>query len=127
MKFQYRMLDERATGLCTDDVLDRIVEPIEPGDRPMAKQTMRLAIKARNAFSHGAITLLDDATVDSIGHLIVKSVQAMIAGGYHHMVKEAAYFRWDNTHQGHDGFDMQDWDIGERQVFRMVRAVADLI
>lgn len=126
LKFQYRMLDERSFGLCTDDVLNHIVEPVDPVDRPTAKDTLRLAMKARNAFSHGAITTLDRRTADGVGHLIVKSVQTLVAGGLQHMVREAAYYEWENAHSLQDGFHEKNWYKGERDVMNMIRRTAEV-
>ncbi len=125
LKCQYRMLDARATGLCTETILDHIISPVDQTDRPAAKRTLRLALKARDAFSHGAITTLDGRASDGIGHLIVKSVQSLVSGGLQHLVNEAAYFEWQNSFSSEHGHHEECWNRGEKRVFEMIRRTAE--
>lgn len=123
LKYQYRMLDERPTGLFRDEILNQIVSHVDPNDHLAAKRTLRLALKARNAFSHGAIPSMDEKTADAIGHLFVKSVQTLVSGGLHHMVKQASYFEWQNSLENqHEDC----WYRGESEVFDMIRRAAEV-
>jgi hypothetical protein len=55
MHMQYRMLDSRPNGICTDDIIRRIVDHVPVDTRDNADRVVRLAIDSRNALAHGAL------------------------------------------------------------------------
>ncbi len=121
---QYQMLDRRQ--LCSPVILDSLVESLPTADRVVAKQVYELTVKARNAFAHGAVPRLNGDTVDCVGHLLVKSVQALVGAGIHGMTKVAAYYRWKNVRNSNHGFAFENWLAGEDQIFNTIKRFADL-
>jgi len=114
LKTQYKMLDARNTGIATDGVLDRIIAHVPVAGQDTARKVLRLAIKARNAVAHGAVTTFDDRTSDGLGHIVVKAGQTLVTAGLHHLIRERAYFRWVSERNKQDGFDRDDWFTAER-------------
>ena len=92
---QYRMLDD--LQLCAPEILDALTRYIPDGGRSVARRVLELAVKARNAFAHGAVTRVTDKDFDCMGNLVVKSVQALIGAGMHEMTEVAAYYQWQKT------------------------------
>jgi hypothetical protein len=121
--FQYLMLDQR--GLCAQPIVDRMLAHIEPSDRAMAERVMRLAVKARNSFAHGALVRFDRRRSKGTGHLVMKSLQTLLTAGQHHMTKEAAYLHWLTACRGQSGHDLRCWLAGERQILREISAAAE--
>ncbi len=91
------MLD--GTQLCSPEILDVLTKSIPADERVAARQVYEITVKARNAFAHGAVTRLGEDELDCVGHLVVKSVQALVGAGRHSMTKVAAYYRWKNGHK----------------------------
>src|SRR5262249_16410390 len=75
---QYHMLDETAAGLSTEPALDALLDYLDVSARGVAKRVLRLAVKARNALAHGAFIALDRSTVESVGYVFLKAIQALI-------------------------------------------------
>jgi hypothetical protein len=115
---QYRMLDQKQ--LCSEPVIDALVENIDSAHRGTVRRVLELVTKARNAFAHGAIETLDQHTSDGIGYLIVKGVQSLVDAGVHKMTSKAAYHLWQNDRGREHGFDVEDWLNGEEQVLNAV-------
>ncbi len=103
LKFQYRMLDSRPLGICTEEVLESLIAHVPEPHRAEAKYVLGLAVKARNAIAHGAVTEFDQHTCLGMGHIIIKAVQTLVTAGQHHMVREVAYYRWLNEGNGKTG------------------------
>jgi hypothetical protein len=101
-----------------------LVEEIDPSERTVALEVHQLAVKARNAIAHGAITTFDSYTADGVGHLIVKSTQGLVAVGLHSMTRVAAYYR--SLRPGRDDwkYELQNWVEGEEEVLDLVRRSA---
>ena len=56
-------------------------------------------------------------------HIVVKAVQTLITAGQHHLVRDAAYYRWLNERRCEAGHDLEDWYQAEALVFRRIEAV----
>lgn len=76
---QYRMLDNRPNGICTPTILNNLVVDLPVKDQQNALRCLQLAIKARNAISHGALVEMNDKTAQGLGHAIVKSTQLLLS------------------------------------------------
>lgn len=126
LKTQYKMLDARPTGICTPQILDRLVDHIDVEQRAFARRTLQLAIKARNSFAHGAIVDFSTDTASGIGHIFVKATQNLVMAGLHHFTRERAYFHWENFRKRCHGYHLQDWSEAQVQTFRMISAAARL-
>jgi len=125
LKAQYKMLDARSTGICTPAILAALVDHVEsPVDQQTASRVLLLAIKARNAFAHGAISLQNQETADGIGHLFVKAAQILVTRAMHHMVRERAYYTWVEQRHFEHGHDVEDWDAARDETLRMISRVA---
>ncbi|MGC3971609.1 MAG: hypothetical protein QM775_30975 [Pirellulales bacterium] len=127
LKTQYRMLDGRAQGLAHDRVLDRLVDHVGQAERGTAKYILQLAIKARNAMAHGAVPIVAGQDADGWGHIFVKAVQTLVTCGLDHLVDECAYYRWKNVRREANGFDMVDWQVAQREMYRRVFRVARIV
>ena len=112
--FQYKMLTPWEGGLCSEEIVDRIISNISPADRPIAKRTLVLATKARNALSHGAITTWNEHVHLGMGHLFAKSIQALVSSIINHMTEESAYYRWRSRSANQATSDIDDWLWAER-------------
>lgn len=76
--FQYRMMDTREGGLCSAPALQALVDCLEPHERPIAERTIALAVKIRNALSHGAVVAHDEYGHLAAGHLVIKATQLLM-------------------------------------------------
>lgn len=114
--FQYRMLDTRPAGLYSPAALDLLVAHVPPADRDAARRVFLLAMKARNALAHGALTQTDQYTLDALGNLFAKATQTLVTAGLDHLTREAAYFMYENEHPGVHGRELDDWDRGWRAI-----------
>ncbi len=103
------MLD--GSQLCSPEILDVLAD-----ERVVARQVYEITVKARNAFAHGAVTRLGEDELDCVGHLVVKSVQALVGAGRHSTTKVAAYYRWKNGHE----LDLENWLAAENEVFNTI-------
>ena len=109
LKLQYKMLELGASGICRDEVFHRLVSLANTeSSRVNALKVLPLAIKARNAITHGAMLTLDDANALGVGHLFVKVTQMLMGYAMQHMVEQSAYYRWQNSRVGRHGFDLDD-------------------
>jgi hypothetical protein len=113
--FRYKMLDERE--LCAPDVLDRLVDSVNPEERPNAKYVLLSAVRIRNAVAHGALQDFDTDAGLAMGHMLVKAIQCLVDAGEHEIIKVAAYFRRENRLSVDD---MAAWLDGEREVMEMI-------
>jgi hypothetical protein len=120
--FQYRMLDSRS--LCTPANLDRLVAHVPASDQPKVREVILLAVKARNSFAHGAVVNFDKPISKGTGHLVMKSIQALVSAGLDHMKQQAAYYHWRSIHRGQDGRDLSCWFSGESQIYRLLTEAA---
>jgi len=120
--FQYRMLDCRT--LCTPAILDRILGQVPASDQAKAREVILLAVKARNSFAHGAVITFDKMTSKGTGHLLMKSIQALVIAGLHHMKQQAAYYHWQRVYPGKAGHDLACWLASESQIYRLLTEVA---
>lgn len=121
LRFQYLMLDD--AGLCSDAVVGRLVESLEPAERDVAADVLRLAVKGRNALAHGAVVRFDEPTALGLGHLFLKATQALLGAGEHHMTREAAWYRWEKRRdRGGDEstLRLEDWFAGEDEVLNRI-------
>ena len=91
--FQYRVLDDRKEGICSERVLHALVDIIPAHERATAIRTLQLAFKARNVLAHGAVIRFTHDVVSAFGRLFIKSIQCLMAAGLTHMTREAAYYR----------------------------------
>ena len=118
--FQYKMLTTWEGGLYSDEALERILQSIPKGyQRDLAKKTVMLAGKARDAFSHGALVTWNEHTHLGIGHLFAKSIQALITSIIHCMTEEGAYYNWLKQ-QKVSGRDLDNWLLAEKSVLRNI-------
>jgi len=115
---QYTMFDER--GLASATARDRIVGELAGGDRDAANRTISLAMKVRNAFAHGAILFPAPGYLDAAGHLLVKSALAFMLAGEQHLIREAAFFEFENADRG----ELENWLAAERDVLAGITAAA---
>jgi hypothetical protein len=67
------MLDQHE--LCSPEMLDRLVESVDPSSRGVAKEVLTLAVKVRDAVAHGAVLTLGADDVEQ-GHLVAKRSNA---------------------------------------------------
>jgi hypothetical protein len=126
VKTQYKMLDGRKTGLCTEEVLNRLVICYPSNWKELGKRILRLAIKARNSIAHGAVVAFDNTTANGLGNILAKASQTLATAGLHHMVSERAYYRWQNEHGGANGFDHEAWLFAEQEILNWVAAIANV-
>jgi len=115
---QYRMLDN--LQLCAPEILERLTGYIPDGSRPLARRVLELAVKARNAFAHGAVTRMTKEDFDCVGNLVVKSVQALVGTGIRQMTEVAAYYQWQKTGSSLWGRDLENWLAGEDEVYSLL-------
>lgn len=120
LRFQHLMLEERHSGLCCGRIIDRIVGHIVTEQQDNARRAIKLAVRVRNSFSHGAIVTLDEPTQLGLGHLVIKATQALVTAGMEHMVHEAAYFRWQNRRDD-ECCPIDDWNDGYGEVSSLIR------
>ena len=115
---QYRMLDD--LQLCAPEIMDVLTRCIPTGGRPLARRVLELAVKARNAFAHGALTRMTKEDFDRVGNLVVKSVQALIGAGIHHMTGVAAYYHWQKTGSRLHDRNLENWLAGEDEIYSLL-------
>lgn len=120
--FQYKMLDDRQTGICTDKTIDTILSCFSESERLVAKKVLRISFKARNALAHGAIIRFDQRTISGIGHLFIKSIQGLVTAGIHHMNRENAYYRYRIERYRDDNLELADWLAAENQIMQLITA-----
>ncbi|OAI50716.1 hypothetical protein AYO44_05455 [Planctomycetaceae bacterium SCGC AG-212-F19] len=108
--FQYRMLDMRPCGLYSPPILDILVAHLPIAERDASRKVFLLAMKARNALAHGALTQSDETTLNSIGNIFATALQNLVTGGLAHLTREAAYFIYENEHPGVHGRELDDWN-----------------
>lgn len=121
MHLQYRMLDSSPKGICTDEIIRRIVDHVPVETRNNAERVLRLAVDSRNALAHGAIHDLSEDYYEAMGKIFFKGIQASIECCLHSMIKDAAYFHWKKHRDGKHGYDREDWLIGWREVLEQLR------
>jgi hypothetical protein len=109
---QYFMLDQN--GLCRQAYYDRLVEHAVSQDRVDAVRALANAVIVRNALSHGAIVSFDEPTLDVIGRVLMHAIQLLAEAGMHHMVRDGAWYRWQDLRAGQHDFHETDWLAAER-------------
>lgn len=117
-RYQYLMLDER--GLCAPTVIFRLVEILPEHSRATAERVLLLAVKARNALAHGAIRAFTADMLDGAGHIVAKSMHLLVATTLHHMIREAAYYRYLSGRDGEPGEARSDWRWAERTILARI-------
>jgi len=121
--FQYRMLDD--DGLHGSEYVNRLVEYLEPQERDLAREVLRLAVQARNALAHGAVVQFDEPTHLGMAHLLLKATQLLAGAGEHRMTRECAWYRWQNLHPDQHGYDQADWLAAEEEVLHNIDILGD--
>jgi hypothetical protein len=122
---QYRMLDARATGLCRQAILDALVEELAPSERAIATRTVQLAVKARNAMSHGALLRHDENDHLAAGHLFIKATQLLMSVTIRHMTRVRAYFRYLHRPPERAPDAVGDWLAAESETLDTIRRLAN--
>jgi hypothetical protein len=112
-KFQYRMLEFQEGNLCPPDVLSHLLSVLLPEERDAGETSLRLAIKVRNAMSHGAIDHHSQDTNRGAGHIMIKAMQLLMEVIKRHSTSEAAYFRSMAT----PGNELRDWLSAENETY----------
>src|SRR5258708_5128888 len=69
---RYLMLDEN--GFLADAFLDWIEAGLPAGEKADAKKTIRIGVRCRDAFAHGAIAVFDEPTRRAYGAVMAKSM-----------------------------------------------------
>ena len=116
---QYRMMDD--LQLCAPEIMDVLTRCIPTGSRPLARGVLELAVKARNAFAHGAITRMTKEDFDCVGNLVVKSIQALVSAGTYQMTGVAAYYHWQKTGSRLHDRNLENWLAGEDEIYSLLR------
>lgn len=123
MKVQYFMLDRE--GLMSQQHFRRILVDLPSAMCSDAAETLRIAVKCRNAFAHGALAVASPARVDSILAVLWGATDVMIHAARQHMVREAAYFNWQKrASQMSVGTPEDDWTAATQQVCEEIRVEA---
>ena len=112
-KFQYKMLDFQEGNLCSPDVLSHLLLVLLPEERDAGETSIRLAIKVRNAMSHGAIDHHTEDINRGGGHIMIKAIQLLIELIKRHSIREAAYFH----SMAKPGDELQDWLSAEEEIY----------
>ena len=117
--FQYQMLDSRTAGLCSPRIIETLLDCLEPEDRAAAERTIALAVKVRNALSHGAIVAHHEHGHLAAGHLVIKAIQHLMEVTRRHMTREAAYFRSLERSAMSSGNTVEDWVKAEDDIYAL--------
>ena len=120
------MLEDRnqgeIKGICTDEILSAIARSSRDGEEESTKRVLKLAVKLRNAFSHGAYIQLDEGMVRATGNVFFKAIQTLYTAGYSHMVHESAFCQYKGrTERGLDGDHLADWREAQSSVSRTLQ------
>ena len=115
--FQYRMLEQGPHGLCSPMAMAALVRILRPEERENAEKTIVLAIKARNALSHGAIAVHSEDGHFGAGHLFIKATQLLLAVIKEHMTREAAYYRFLDQSAFVPKNPVEDWLKAEDDIY----------
>jgi hypothetical protein len=115
--FQYRMLEQGSNGLCSPQAMAALVRILRPEERENAGKTIMLAIKARNALSHGAIAVHSEDGHFGAGHLFIKATQLLLAVIKEHMTREAAYYRFLDRSKFISKDPVEDWLSAEDDIY----------
>lgn len=121
---QYLMLDKN--GLCKPSYYDRLTEHGESLARAGMRETLESAVCARNALSHGAIIAFDKITLNVISRTLMAAIQILASAGMHHMIREKAWYRWQDLRQFQHGYHEEDWLAAERTLKNWVRLKGQL-
>ena len=70
------MLDHR--GLLHNDNVQFLTQHLDESEAAVARRTLQLAAKCRNAYAHGAVTELTDNVHTLYGHVVLKAVQLLV-------------------------------------------------
>jgi hypothetical protein len=117
--FQYQMLDSGTAGLCSPRIIEALVDCLKFEDRATARRTMALAVKVRNALSHGAIVAHHEHAHLAAGHLVIKATQLLMEVTRRHMTREAAYFRFLQRSAMSPGDPVEDWIKAEDDIYAL--------
>jgi hypothetical protein len=122
--FQYRMLETGLHGLCSPEAMAALVEVLRPEERAIAERTVTLAVKTRNALSHGALVLHTEDGHLGAGHLFIKATQLLLAVIKVHMTREGAYYRSLQRTSLVQGDSAQDWLHAENATYDLFESPA---
>jgi hypothetical protein len=122
--FQYRILDERQGGLCRPETISALVRDLNPQARPLAARTINLAVKTRNALSHGALVAHDDFGHIGAGHLFIKAIQLLMFATVQHMTRIGAYYRSLRRPTSAFADPTDDWLAAEDQIYDTIAKLA---
>jgi hypothetical protein len=73
---RYRMLDDNS--LIADAILQWIEDGVPAAEKADCRKTIKLAVRCRDAFAHGAVVTFDAATRKAYGALLTKSLYLII-------------------------------------------------
>lgn len=91
-QFQYRMLDSRPDGLCTERILESLTAYLPADAQEGATKCLLIAVKPRNALSHGAVPCYGVAEHRAAGHLFAESSRILVEAARHKMTEVSAYY-----------------------------------
>jgi hypothetical protein len=117
--FQYQMLESRPKGLCSPTAMAALVAVLRPEERENAEKVVALAVKARNALSHGAVVAYTEDEHLGGGHLFIKATQLLLAVIKVHMTREAAYYRSLRRPASVLGDSVDDWLKAEDGIYEI--------
>ncbi len=119
-QFQYRMLDTRSGGLCDDSTLTTLTSALPLEERRWAKELLLIAIKLRNAFSHGAVPSYSVAEHQSVGHIYMKATTLLVGAAIHKMTAVGAFYEWERRSDD-TGNALEDWLKAEMLILEQFR------
>jgi hypothetical protein len=114
------MLDTRDKSLCSPEVVEKLVSVLRPEDRSTAARIISLAVKTRNAVSHGAIVTHSDHGHKGAGRIVVKAIQLLMEVTERHMTSEAAYYRYLNRGLCDPSNPIDDWETAEASILNLL-------
>lgn len=107
---QYLMFDER--GLASHPVRAHLLAELPTRDVAIADQVLALAIKARNAFAHGAVLSPQGTYFDAVGQFLMKASLTFMSAAENHLIREAAFFEGERSGRG----DLDNWLAAETRL-----------
>lgn len=121
LHYEYRMLDSsKPDALCGESNLNRLLDHLSDAERMNAKMILLLAVKARNALAHGAVVKYSEHRLKGEQRILIKAVEILKEAGIHHMVKEAAYYRWLTSPPSSTHSHEKNWVEAEKEIYLLV-------
>lgn len=112
MTVHTQMMDE--DGLLSTISLERLTRHLPTTQQPIAVNYLLGIVRFRNRIAHGNIMSTRADTMAQLGKAIYKLCALMANAGLHHMVSEAAYFRWKQGYVDSSA----NWRAAEKSVLR---------